>query len=358
MKKTLVILLFAALLFSLAACGTASDTGDVSTQAPISGMEETPTPTEEPASSPNTKTETGSNILIAFFSRADENYNVGYIERGNTQILAEMIAQETGGTLFHIERETPYPAGYDACTDEAKAEQNDNARPALKKDIDIAGYDTIYLGYPIWWGDMPMAVYTFLEGHDFAGKTIIPFCTHAGSGVSGTDKSVAEICPDATVLTALSVLGSVAQNEQEKARELVLGWLKENGHGANNKKLAIQIGDTTLTATLNGNSSAEALKELLAAGSLTISMSDYGNFEKVGELGSTLPRNGESITTEAGDLILYQGSRFVIYYDTNTWDFTRLGKIDGITAQKLREILGEGDVTATLSIINASGDEN
>ena len=91
-----------------------------------------------------------SKVLVAYFSRADENYGVGYIEKGNTAIIAEMIAEETGGELFHIERETPYPAVYDKCTEEAKQEQNDNARPALAEDKDISEYDVIFLGFPIW----------------------------------------------------------------------------------------------------------------------------------------------------------------------------------------------------------------
>ncbi len=112
----------------------------------------------------------------------------------------------------------------------------------------------------------------------------------------------------------------------------------------------IKIGDNTLTAELADNSSADALKEMLSEGSITIEMSDYANFEKVGDLGKSLPRNDEQITTEAGDLILYQGSSFVIYYDTNSWNFTRLGKIKDISADELKNILGEDDVTVTLSL--------
>ncbi len=110
----------------------------------------------------------------------------------------------------------------------------------------------------------------------------------------------------------------------------------------------IKIGDNTLTAELADNSSADALKEMLSEGSITIEMSDYANFEKVGDLGKSLPRNDEQITTEAGDLILYQGNSFVIYYDTNSWNFTRLGKIKDISADELKNILGDGDVTVTL----------
>ncbi len=112
----------------------------------------------------------------------------------------------------------------------------------------------------------------------------------------------------------------------------------------------LQIGNKTLTATLADNSSVDALVEALKEAPITIDMSDYGNMEKVGSFGQSFPRNDEQITTEAGDLILYQGSAFVIYYAPNSWDFTRLGKIDNITASELKAILGDGDVTVTLSL--------
>ena len=129
-------------------------------------------------------------ILVAVFSRADENYGVGFIEKGNTMILAEMIAEQTGAELFEIRTVKPYPKNYDECTDVAKKEQNEKARPALAEDKDVSCYDTIFLGYPCWWGDMPMAVFTFLEAHDFSGKTVIPFCTHEGSGMGRTEGSL------------------------------------------------------------------------------------------------------------------------------------------------------------------------
>jgi len=112
----------------------------------------------------------------------------------------------------------------------------------------------------------------------------------------------------------------------------------------------IQVGDQVLTATLAENSSADALKAALSNGPITIDMRDYGSMEKVGSLGIDLPRNDEQITTEAGDIILYQGNAFVIYYAPNSWNFTRLGKIDNVTAKELREILGDGEVTITLSL--------
>jgi hypothetical protein len=112
----------------------------------------------------------------------------------------------------------------------------------------------------------------------------------------------------------------------------------------------IKIGDTVLTATLVENSSVDALKEALSESPITVDMRDYGSMEKVGSLGMDLPRNDEQITTEAGDVILFQGSALVIYYAHNTWNFTRLGKINNVTPGELREILGDGNVTVTLSL--------
>ena len=115
-------------------------------------------------------------------------------------------------------------------------------------------------------------------------------------------------------------------------------------------KMKIQVGDTIFTATLADNSSVDALKELMADGSLTLKMSDYANMEKGADLGVTLPQNNEQMSTQAGDLILYQGRTLVIYYDTNSWSLTPIGKIDNVDAEALREALGTGDVTVTLSI--------
>ena len=120
-------------------------------------------------------------------------------------------------------------------------------------------------------------------------------------------------------------------------------------------KISIQItsdgGKSELTATLVDNSSAIAFYELLKKGPLTVNMHDYGSFEKVGSLGTSLPRNDTQITTTSGDIILYQGNQITIYYDTNSWNFTRLGKVDGVTQAELKKILGKGNVTAVFSVM-------
>lgn len=125
---------------------------------------------------------------------------------------------------------------------------------------------------------------------------------------------------------------------------------EEGGEKIMSQKMNLTIGDTTVTATLADNSSAQALVEKLKEGDIKLNLHDYASFEKVGDLGFFLPRNDTQITTEAGDLILYQGNHFVLYYDTNSWSFTRLGKIDDISANELKSLLGNGDVTITLSI--------
>ena len=165
--------------------------------------------------------------LVVYFSLAGEQYNVGNIKEGNTSIIAKFIAEETGSELFELETQKPYPTdSYSRLTQIAKDEQNEKARPALKADIDITAYDTIYIGYPNWWGDMPMPVYTFLEAHDWSGKTIIPFCTHEGSGLSGTDSNIKKLYKNVTMKKALVMTGRTAQNNRKEAEKQVDEWLK------------------------------------------------------------------------------------------------------------------------------------
>lgn len=141
--------------------------------------------------------------LIVFFSRKDENYVSGmlkHLEVGNTKRVADMIHEFIVGDVFQIEMKKPYSKKYNECTDEAQADQRRNARPELVDYPEsIDSYDTIYLGYPNYWGTMPMAVFTFLEHFDFTGKTIKPFCTHEGSGLGSSVNDIKRLCPTAKV---------------------------------------------------------------------------------------------------------------------------------------------------------------
>ena len=175
-------------------------------------------------------TDSNRKILIAFFSRADENYNVGTVEVGNTEIMAGFMKDYLGSNsdTFKIDPVNAYPADYKECTEVATEEKNSNARPEFKGNIDISNYDTIFIGYPIWWGDVPMIINTFLEKYDFSGKTIIPFCTHEGSGNAGTFTSLKSKMSSSTVNTnGLAIRGKQAR--EESSRSTVESWLKELG---------------------------------------------------------------------------------------------------------------------------------
>lgn len=165
--------------------------------------------------------------LIAFYSRADENYFGGqyrYVTVGNTEKVAQRIAQMTGAQLFHIQQKIPYATDYQTCIQQAQADLRRHARPQLAQPLsDLASYDAIFLGYPNYWGDLPMAVYTALESQDWKGKTIYPFCTHEGSGLSGTEDKIAAVCKGATVKPGLAILGSQADQCEEAVRR----WLEQ-----------------------------------------------------------------------------------------------------------------------------------
>lgn len=165
-------------------------------------------------------------MLVVYFFRTGENYSVGYISTGNTAIAADMIADKTGAECFEIKPQKAYPEVYRECTDQAQAEANANARPAVQGDIRVEDYDTIFIGYPIWWSDMPMPVYTFLEKHDWTGKTIAPFCTNEGSGLANTESSIRKACRGAAVLRGLALRGTTAQKNPEAAEKSVSDWLR------------------------------------------------------------------------------------------------------------------------------------
>ena len=163
--------------------------------------------------------------LAAFYSRADENYFGGscrYIQVGNTERVARQIAELTGAALFKIEQKNPYAADYRTCIAQAKEDLINNARPELVSlPENWEEYDEIYLGYPNYWGTMPMAVYTFLEHYSWTGKVIHPFCTHEGSGLSRTEQDIAKAAPGAEVKKGLAIYGS----KVEQSLPLIGSWV-------------------------------------------------------------------------------------------------------------------------------------
>ena len=215
--RTLLTILMTTMML-LTACGG----GNAQTGADTSAQKETQT---------TASARSDQRVLVVYFSRADENTGgVGYIEKGNTKILAEMIAERTHGDLFEIKTAKPYPKEYRPATEAAKQEKEENARPEIVGELpDLSKYDVVFLGYPIWWSDMPMPVYTFLDRENFAGKIILPFCTHEGSGLSDTQRSIADVTKT-DVREGFALQGHIAQKSPEEARTALYEWMSKQGY--------------------------------------------------------------------------------------------------------------------------------
>jgi len=168
-----------------------------------------------------------SKSLIAYFSRKGNNYVGGSIVKlpiGNTEVIAKKIQKLTGSDIFQIRTVKSYPEDYTETTNVAREEQRENARPELTEIVDdMDSYDVIYIGYPNWYGTMPMAVFTFLESYDFSGKTIIPYCTHEGSGMGISEGDIKKLCPNAKVLSGLAIQGGSV----DRADKDIANWLKK-----------------------------------------------------------------------------------------------------------------------------------
>ena len=216
--RTLLTILMTTMMLLLTACGG----GNAQTGADTSAQKEIQT---------TASARSDQRVLVVYFSRADENTGgVGYIEKGNTKILAEMIAERTHGDLFEIKTVKPYPKEYRPATEAAKQEKEENARPEIVGELpDLSKYDVVFLGYPIWWSDMPMPVYTFLDRENFVGKIILPFCTHEGSGLSDTQRAIADVTK-ADVREGFALQGHIAQKSPEEARTALYEWMSKQGY--------------------------------------------------------------------------------------------------------------------------------
>lgn len=264
MRKRITAFLAIALTFSMAACAnanaptinntpassTAPGSVPASSSAPVSepsgsapeasSAGSSSIASSEPSSEESSTTQATNKILVAYFSRMgnmsfDPNVDAvasatvqvsGTDYTGNNQIIADMVAEKTGGDVFFIEQVEKYPAAYRATTDQVKAEQNSGARPALATQVEnMEQYSTVVLVYPNWWGSLPPAVCTFLEAYDFSGKTILPLATHEGSGLGSGPSEIESLCPDATVFEGLSIRGSAVGD----AKTAVDTWVDASG---------------------------------------------------------------------------------------------------------------------------------
>ncbi|MBQ4464814.1 MAG: hypothetical protein II916_02470, partial [Oscillospiraceae bacterium] len=277
--------------------------------------------------------------IVVYFSRTN-----------NTEKIAQYLIDLTGADSYEIEAAVPYSdadINYSDASCRANQEQNDKSvRPEIADPIaSLDGYDTVFLGYPIWWGQEPRIIDTFLESYDFSDKTVIPFCTSGSSGIAASEKQIAALVPIGEQLTGRRFAAS-ATKEDVQAWYDTLPLAKEETA----MMLQIQVGDKTLTASLADTAAAQELAKQLKTAPVTVTLNEYGGFEKVGKLPWPLTRTDEQISTESGDIMLYQGNQMTIFYEPNAWSYTRLGHIENVTQEELQSILGAGDVEVVLSL--------
>ena len=274
---------------------------------------------------------------------------VYFSETGNTKKAAEKLQMITGADIIRLQPKKAYTKDdleYNNDDCRANKEQEENKHVAISTSIkNLEQYQEIYLGYSIWWGREPGGIRTFLRKNNLSGKTVMPFCTSGSSGISGSMSDIRELAKGADVKDGMDMTDATEAEMRN--------WINENtsaeeGSVTKEKSMVMTIGSTDVPVTWDNNKAVEELNELARSG-LTISMSGYGGFEQVGSIGANLTEDDREITTSPGDIVLYNGNRLVVFYGSNTWDYTRLGKID-LSKSELTKLLGNGDVTITLNV--------
>ncbi len=336
-RSFFVIILSILLVFALAACGNAKTAGS-SEKPQSSGSENQNSPTG--AAETDTQLKNKPDVLVVFFSAT-----------GTTKGVAEKIAALTGADLKEIVPAKPYSSGdlnYGNSDSRTSKEQNDaNARPAIAENISTEGYKTVYLGYPIWWGQAPRILSTFVESHDFSGKSVIPFCTSGSSDIGQSDDALASLAGSGNWIQGKRFSGSVSETELRKWIDDTKPAEKEKAEM--DKTLHLRINGTEVGVEWEKNASVSALTELVSSKELTVQMSAYGGFEQVGSLGQSLPQNDVRTTAHSGDIMLYSGNQIVVFYGSNTWAYTRLGRITDKSAEDMTSLLSKENVTLTIT---------
>ncbi len=291
-----------------------------------------------------------NDILVVYFSYS-----------GNTKNVANEIISQSNCYGVEIIPSIPYKdidVNYNDPNSRNQVELKNNARPEISlntyKKIDILKYETVIIGYPIWNDNEPMIIRTFIEHYEeLSSKMIYTFSTSASSEGNIANKNISDLL-NAKVISNLHVINSMLKDVKTLVHDwlLELNLLKEtqNNNGVEKMNIKMMIGNKNVDVIFENNCATKALKEKLKSSSVTIHMDDYGSFEKVGGLGFDLPTCNEQITTEPCDIVLYQGNQLVIFYGTNSWSYTRIGKIIGLQINELKNILGKGSIIVTLSL--------
>ena len=381
-KFLLPTVMIALLVFLLAACGGKEAVADDTRPAPkvtepaqTGGAAEAYTKYAdyEPVQAVPAELIPGTNhsVLIAYFSRSGNTNIADGVDAvssasltvnedgstlGNTEQIAGWIAEMTGGDLFLIQTEYTYPVDYDQTVEVGEGQDIDGYHPNLISHLEqVEQYDTVYLVYPIWHYTLSVPTAAFLDEYDFSGKTIYAFAANAGSRFADSIEKIQAAEPEATVIEGISV----SQREMDGAKDAITAKIQElmeevpsMGETSEKEqtamKMNVQVGTYTFIATLEDNDAVRELTEMMQAGPVTINMSDYSGFEKVGPLGKSLTTSNSQTVTTAGDIVLYNGNNIVMFYGSNSWSYTRIGKIDDLT--DWTAALGSGDITAIFTL--------
>ena len=334
MKQTIIV--FCAFLLALfcIGCGRVNVPPE-QPQEPVTADEEEPSASFESEAMP-AEEDIRVPVLIVYFSAT-----------GTTRGVAEKIASLTGGELAEIVPAQPYTEedlNYNDSDARTSLEQNTpEARPEIAGDISLEGYTTVYLGYPVWWGQAPRILSTFVEKHDFTGITVIPFCTSGSSDIGQSDDTLAAQAGSGNWLQGRRFPGNVPEDDLKR-------WIGETDETDLGKTLRFFINDVEVPVEWEENESVEALRDLASGEPLAVTMSMYGGFEQVGHLGTSLPVKDVQTTTQAGDIVLYSGNQIVVFFGSNSWAYTRLGRIAQTSAEDMTDLLANGEVVITLSL--------
>ena len=336
MKRIIMTFLLLISVFGLIACsGKSNNTlnAESKSTASISDKENKSGKSKDKENESNNT----SKILVAYFSAT-----------GTTKTIAEYAADILDADIYEIVPQDPYTEEDLAYYTGGRAdkEQDDpDARPAISGSVEnMEQYDTILLGYPIWHGQAPRIISTFLESYDFSDKTVLTFCTSHSSGIGSSDTNLHSLAPNANWPDGERFSADSTKND-------ISDWLNSIGidNTKEEMKMNISVNGHTLKANFADTKAAEELYELIKNEPLTLTLNEYGSFEKVGKLPQSFTKNDEQITAQPGDILLYQGNQMTIFYGENSWSYTRLGKIENMTAEEIAEIFGDGDITVTIS---------
>ena len=271
---------------------------------------------------------------------------------GTTGDAAAKIQEAVGADIVRLVPKTDYSSADLKYTDKscrANKEQAENTMPAISTVIrNLDQYSTIYIGYPIWHGKEPGVIRTFLSKYSMEGKTVLPFCTSGSSGISGSMQHIRDMAEGADVKNGKDLTHSSVKDIEEWIKKENEISVKSDDGGYTVRDMKMKIGNKEVDVIWEDNESVKALRELVGSETISINMSMYGGFEQVGEIGTSLPRNDAQTTTSCGDIVLYSGNKLVVFYGSNSWSYTRLGKITGLDRAQLTELLSEGDVTITI----------